>query len=64
MITSEKSHQFLSEYIQFFFLSKTDLKLMKHTFSSEKIRNSGNHMHDYAQTHNHVQFDQTLYTGI
>ena len=43
MIASEKSHQKLSDYIQF--LLKKDLNLIKKgIMSSEKMRNSGNYI--------------------
>ena len=46
MSVSEKSHQNVSSYIQFF--SKKDLNLIKKgIISSEKMRNSGNYNYDY-----------------
>ena len=49
MIASEKSHQNLSDYIQPVINLKNDLKLIKKLiFSSEKMRNSGNCIYDYA----------------
>ena len=49
MIISEKSYQNLSDNIQFY--SKTYLSLMKKKhISSDKMRNSGNYIYDYAHS--------------
>ena len=48
MIASEKSHKNPSTKTSFY--SKKDLRLIEISFfSSEKIRNSGNCIYDYAQ---------------
>ena len=47
MIAWEKSHQSLSDYNQFF-LEKWFEVIEKYTFSSEKMRNSGNCIYDYV----------------
>ena len=50
MIASEKSHQNLSDYIQFLLKIK-DLNLIKEgIISTEKMRNSGNYVYDYAHS--------------
>ena len=49
MIVSEKSHQNLSDYIQFLF--RKDLNMRKEgIISNEKMRNSGNYIYDYAHS--------------
>ena len=49
MIVSEKSHQNLSDYIQFLFKKRYDL-MKKGIISTEKMRNSGNYIYDYAHS--------------
>ena len=49
MIVSEKSHQNLSDYIQFLFLKDLNL-IKKKIISSEKMRNSGNHINIYSHS--------------
>ena len=51
MLVSEKSHQNLSDYVQFFFFKKIfELDRIKIIISSEKMWNSSNyHINDYAQ---------------
>ena len=49
MIVSEKSHQNLSDYIQF--LVQKDLNLFKNEIiSCEKMRNTGNYIYDYTHS--------------
>ena len=49
MILSETSHQNLSDNIQFLF--KKDFNLIKNgIISSEKRRNSGNYIYDFAHS--------------
>ena len=49
MIASEKSYQNISDYTQFLF--KKDFKLIKTDKKpSEKMRNSGHFIHDYANS--------------
>ena len=47
MIASEKSRQNLTEYIHFL-LKKDFNSIEERFFSSEKIRNSGNYVYNYA----------------
>ena len=47
MIASEKLHQKFQTITSFYL--KNDLKLQKHICFSEKMRNSGNFIHDYAR---------------
>ena len=55
MIASEKYRQYLSEYIKF--LSKNNWKSIKRIFfSSEKIRNLGKYIYDYAHSFLGVDF--------
>ena len=63
MITSEKSHQNLSDYNQFLF--KKILKVIngKQIFSSGKMRNLGNCIHDYAHSFFGEDFNAMRYTG-
>ena len=49
MIASEKSHQNLSDYNQFLFKKRFEVN-KKQIFSSEKMRNSGNCIYDYAHS--------------
>ena len=49
MIVSEKSHQNLSEYIQFL-INKHLYSIKKRTISSEKMRNLCIYMYDYAHS--------------
>ena len=49
MIASEKSHQNQSDYSQFLFEKRFEVN-KKHIFSSEKMRNSGNFIYDYAHS--------------
>ena len=49
MIVSEKSHQNLSECIQFYLRKKLNL-IKKGIISRENMRNSGNYIHDYADS--------------
>ena len=51
MITSEKSHQILSDNNQFLFLKKIEKDKKKTIFSNDKMRNSGNCIHDYAHSY-------------
>ena len=50
MILSEKSHQNLSDYIQFLFKNIFKFNKKKWIISSEKIRKSGNYMYGYARS--------------
>ena len=47
MIVSEKSHQNLSDYINFFSSKKYLNMIKKGIISSENVRNSGNSIYDY-----------------
>ena len=49
MIVSEKSHQNLSDYFQFLFKKSFEVN-KKGIIYSEKMRNSGNYISDYAQS--------------
>ena len=48
MIASEKSHQNLSDYIQF--LLKKRYSIEKRIIYSKRMRNSGNYNYDYANS--------------
>ena len=49
MIVLEKSHQNLSDYIQFLFNKRFELK-KKGLFLEKKMRNSGKYIYDYAHS--------------
>ena len=49
MILSEKSHKNISDYIQFLIKNIFEVN-KKWIISSEKIRNSGNNIYDYAHS--------------
>ena len=49
MIASEKSHQNLSDYIQFLFKNRFEAN-KKQIISSKKMRNSGNCVYNYAHS--------------
>ena len=49
MIVSEKSHQDLSDYIQFLFKKIVKFNKKRIIFS-EKVRNLGNYNYDYAHS--------------
>ena len=49
MIASEKSHQNLSDYNQFLFKKRFEVNKVW-IFSSEKMKNSGNCIYEYAHS--------------
>ena len=49
MIALKKSHQNLSDYNQFLFQKRFEVN-KKHIFNSEKMRNLGNCIYDYAHS--------------
>ena len=62
IFASEKPHQNLSDYNQL--LIKTNFRLIKkQIFSSEKLRNSGNCIYDYAHSFYGEDFNPMRYTG-
>ena len=64
MIVSEKSHQNLSEYIQFL-INKHLYSIKKRTISSEKMRNSGNYNYMIMLTRSSERiFNPSRYTGM
>ena len=54
MFVSEKSHQNLSDFIQFLFKRRFELNKKKGIISSEKIINSGHNTYNY----NHSFFEK------
>ena len=50
MIVSEKSHQNLSDYIQFLFKKRFEVDKKKGLFLVKKMRNSGNYIQVYAHS--------------